>query len=232
MGVTMPVVRKKKYKDWKTITAALGVSAGKIVGPWTVLHPVKGCSATDWRVRCNSCNRTQNRSYDLIANDTRKGCKFCYLVGEKFHELTVINHTGKVGWLCQCICSKYRVVPGFALRSGLKSCGCRKHREKHGFCRVNGTPPPTYWSWQNMKRRCVYNPNVEWFKHYAGRGIQVCERWKDPKHGFQSFLEDMGARPEGMTLDRVNVDGNYEKSNCRWATPKEQVANRRPEEVS
>ncbi len=83
-----------------------------------------------------------------------------------------------------------------------------------------------------MKRRCIYDPNKEWFKHYAGRGIRVCERWKDKERGFQNFLEDMGVRPEGMTLDRRDVDGNYEKSNCRWATPKQQHENRRTEEVA
>src|SRR5580704_16490301 len=97
----------------------------------------------------------------------------------------------------------------------------------HGYLR-NGVIPPTYYSWANMKRRCVYDPNVEWFKDYAGRGIRVCERWKGPS-GFVNFIADLGLRPEGMTLDRIDVDGNYEPGNCRWATPTIQNENQRSE---
>lgn len=81
-----------------------------------------------------------------------------------------------------------------------------------------------------MQRRCR-NPNATRYERYGGRGIKVCERWKG-EDGFANFLADMGERPDGKTLDRVNNDGNYEPSNCRWATPLEQGANKGPSNLT
>lgn len=89
---------------------------------------------------------------------------------------------------------------------------------KHG-----GTDSPTYYSWHNMVNRC-YNPKVASFSSYGARGISVCDRWRSD---FAAFRQDVGEKPVGKTLDRINNDGNYEPVNCRWATPKEQSANRR-----
>ena len=92
---------------------------------------------------------------------------------------------------------------------------------KHGMTRINGQITPTYLSWQRMKSRCS-NPNAVDFARYGGRGIQVCDRW----HSFENFLADMGERPEGLQLDRINNDGNYEPRNCRWVSKKENARNR------
>jgi hypothetical protein len=85
---------------------------------------------------------------------------------------------------------------------------------------------PEHNSWRAMRKRCYYEGQHN-YPAYGGRGITVCDRWNDPKTGFESFVMDMGNRPEGMTLDRIDPDGNYEPDNCRWATDEIQRQNRR-----
>jgi hypothetical protein len=93
-----------------------------------------------------------------------------------------------------------------------------KAQKKHGMCHT-----PTYRTWKGMLQRCG-NPNHHAYKDYGGRDIKICERWTS----FAKFLEDMGERKPGTTLDRKNVDKGYRKSNCKWSTSKEQANNRRP----
>ena len=135
-------------------------------------------------------------------------------------------------WHCLCACGNKGVVPAGALRNGhSKSCGClakelrakgtRRALTTHGHS-FNGICTPTYISWRNMWRRCVDHKDDS-FQYYGARGISVCARWND----FSNFLTDMGEKPKGVVLDRINNEGNYEPSNCRWTDYSTSNKNRR-----
>jgi len=167
------------------------------------------------------------------------------LIGQRFGRLLVLElapgrtSTGGVIWLCLCDCGKKVTVRAQSLPSGhTVSCGCQL-REKaaqhirtvrstngrtcHGHAR-HGKQSRTYRSWKGAKNRC-FNVNESAWIDWGGRGISMCERWRI---SFPAFLADMGECPPGMSLDRINNDGNYEPSNCRWATNHEQRLNQRP----
>lgn len=157
------------------------------------------------------------------------------LSGRQVGRLTVIKPVSRKGmhvlYDCLCSCGTYtRVLGTHLINNRTSSCGClrrelaRTKTVTHGATRAH-RPTPTYISWQGMNAR-VNDPNRANYKYYGGRGISICERWQGP-NGFQNFLADMGERPEGLSLDRRNNDGNYEPDNCRWATRSQQMKNRR-----
>ena len=150
------------------------------------------------------------------------------LVGQVFGRLTVLERVGSdksghVTFRCRCDCGNERIVVGKDLRTGhRKSCGCLSSI-KHGHTKGD-KPTITYQAWVNMRRRCSDKNNPS-YCNYGRRGVKVCKRWQN---SFENFLADMGEGPEGLTLDRINNDGNYTKNNCQWATWKIQANNRRP----
>lgn len=161
----------------------------------------------------------------------KAACNRIDLTGRKFGRLTVLEYAETRGktiyWLCQCECGNKKLVQGNLLKNGqTTSCSCHrketcsktgKAAKTHGMSET-----PTYNSWECMRARC-YNPHNASFKYYGGAGITVCDRWKN---SFENFLADMGERPEGTTIDRIDAGGNYEPSNCRWADAKTQALNK------
>ena len=154
------------------------------------------------------------------------------VTGMRFGRLCAIDvsseHCGRQRkWVCKCDCGNITHATSTSLRSGdTASCGCLRRemtgergraQKKHG---LRGTRE--YSSWVSMTSRCS-NPGDPNWEMYGGRGIQVCERWMS----FESFLSDLGKRPTSTSIDRIDSNGNYEPTNCRWATPEVQSNNKR-----
>ena len=160
--------------------------------------------------------------------------KLIDLTGLRFSRLVVIGRGqrtagGQTTWLCKCDCGNEVTAQAANIKNGAtRSCGCIRKEQlsvfntntktKHNLCKTS-----EYRIWGGMLTRCL-NKNTQEYHNYGGRGINVCERWKS----FENFLFDMGKRPsKNHSIDRIDVDGNYSKENCRWATFKEQCYNKR-----
>jgi hypothetical protein len=158
---------------------------------------------------------------------------------KRFGKLTLLRETAPDIFLCKCDCgTKVEFFRSQLANDVKRHCGCLSSRQGDHPVHVGHTrtyktrsgkqrmrTSAEFNSWKNMKERCTVKSRIE-YENYGGRGIQVCERWKLPKgEGFRNFLTDMGPRPAGMTLDRINPQGHYEPTNCRWADAKVQANN-------
>lgn len=155
--------------------------------------------------------------------------KLIDLTEQRFGRLVVIKWVKKDKWrqsywLCQCDCGKEKIVCGNDMKRGkTKSCGCLNiEKIIERFTTHGRRYDKIYQIWSTMIQRCT-NPNHIQWEDYGGRGITVCQRWME----FENFLEDMGECSNGHSIDRIDNDGNYEKSNCRWATGSQQCRNKR-----
>ena len=149
-------------------------------------------------------------------------------IGETYGRLLVVSldrcRARKITFaVCRCVCgSEHRCALGNLRNGTATSCGCLR-REVPNHVTHGLSNAPEYSCWKGMIDRC-HNPNHTAFRHYGGRGISVCSRWRD---SVEAFIEDMEARPKGKSIDRIDNDLGYYKENCRWATARQQGQNRR-----
>ena len=203
---------------------------GQTFGEWTILNNVKDPRPGKYYECICSCGKIQNVHWVSMKLGRSKRCWDCgrmktskidEMIGIKVGKWTVLSISGRsfksLKYLCRCDCGNEAEIHGPHLRqrntTQCRPCANREKAQKN--IRHGKATSSTYKIWNQIHQRCK-NPKTTHYHRYGGRGISVCERWND----FRNFLYDMGERPAGLELDRIDNDGNYEPSNCRWVTHK------------
>lgn len=231
--MTQKILPKKVKQDLTGQTFGL-----LTVEEWTDVKnsPIRGRGC--WKTICQCGNTVYATTSDLTHGRIIrcKNCNYKDLKGQVFGRLSVIelvgaNDKGQKLWLCECECGNTVIVLGYSLTRGdTKSCGCLYKEKlaagmglKHGYV---GTR--VYKEWQGMIARTT-NPNQTGYHNYGGRGITVCEEWKKPEPFIEWSLKN--GYDDTLTLDRIDVNGNYEPDNCRWIPLKDQHSNKRTNKI-
>lgn len=156
----------------------------------------------------------------------KKTNNFTDLPGRKINHWTFISNVKEDQWLARCDCGKEKIIYAYSVKKGQsKSCGCHARKLQSISKTTHGlSHQKPYRAWTAMKKRC-YNKKTDGYSLYGGRGIRVCDRWRN---SFINFWDDMkDGHKDNLSLDRIDTNGNYCKENCRWATLKEQARNKR-----
>lgn len=204
---------------------------GSVFSKWTIISLAGRDKKSNQLFNCRCvCGIEKIQSLYTLKLNRSTQCKSCHMnslnkvdevIGKQFGKLIVINNVpnknGNKRYLCMCECNREMHVDGYRLRNNQsKSCpNCRV--KTHGMSYTS-----IFRIWSDMLSRCN-NSNHKNYHNYGGRGIKVSENWLK----FENFYKDMGDRPKGLQIDRINNDGNYEHGNCRWATASQNVNNRR-----
>lgn len=212
---------------------------GKRFGSWTVVEFAgKRGNKLLWKCKCD-CGTERIILGFTLRNGQSSGCgctrQYIHLEGQRFGKLLVIKEAGRnakheMYWECKCDCGNTYKADGSRLRSGeTTDCGCAwKNKDKTGNGKHNLCNTRFWTILHGMRCRC-YNYKSPSYKDYGGRGITICDDWQDKEHGLENFRDwaITNGYDESKSIDRIDVNGNYEPSNCRWSTPKQQSSNRR-----